>query len=229
MHVLPNELSLDYHLYSSKAAEFPSQEHGKRQPISRQLPTPTCCHTLQHRLVETQEEKKTTKPCRGLGRLICLASVSVLGRQQRLWQRQQGAGRHSCLPEGTSFGGIAGRTGPFAQARAPKLEQSLPSCFATLLHVLNPPALTCGLGISSVLPVCPGRAKLHPGSSQHCHRQPRQQEREQQHCWGLLPQLPEHPPQTKPTQSILKIPCRCQAGQRCGQQECREDERQLLC
>lgn len=151
----------------------------------------------------------------------------------RCWEGSSGCGRgssrHSCLPEGTSFRGTAGRTGPFSQAGAPELEQSLSSCFATLLHVLNPPALTCGLGISSVLPVCPGRAKLHPGSSQHCHRQPRQQEREQQHCWWLLPQLPEHPPQTKPTQSILKFPCRRQAGQRCGQQECREDERQLLC
>lgn len=93
LHILPNELSLGDHLCSSKA-EFPSQEHGKIQFISHQLPSPTCCHTLQHRLVETQEGKKknqnqTTKPCRGLGRLICLASVSMLRRQQRLWQRQQ--------------------------------------------------------------------------------------------------------------------------------------------
>lgn len=95
--------------------------------------------------------KKTTKRCRGLGRLICLASVSVLGRQQRLWQRQQGAGRHS-WHRGDQLQGHCGQDRTLLPGWSSKLEQSSPSCFATLLHFFKSPSPdlpqdpSCGLG-----------------------------------------------------------------------------------
>lgn len=183
MPVLPNELSLDYHLCSTKAAEFPSQEHGKRQLISRQLPTPTCCHTLQHSLVETQEDKKkTTKPCRGLGRLICLASVSVLGRQQRLCrssrgcakgtgavQRQEGAGRCSCPPEGT--GTLQAGLDPSPRLELPSWSSPHPAFLPHCSILKNPSALSCPRTLLHLECPC-----SEPGKGRAELRQPRQQE-----------------------------------------------------
>lgn len=91
LRVLPSKLSLHYHLYSLKAAVSQPRGWKKGRLISRQLTDTTCCHMLRQRLVETQEKKK---PCRGLGRLIGLASALPFSRG---WRKAAGC-RRAQLP-----------------------------------------------------------------------------------------------------------------------------------